>query len=337
MMSKFTRRDFLRRAAGAGLALPLLTRGPFLFAAGGPAASGKAFRGIFAILLTPFTLSDQLDEDDLEREVSFCKRAGAQGVVWPQLFGEFYVLSEQERRRGAEVLIRAARGNCAVVIGVQAPSKEIAVEFARHAESKGADAVIALPPFLGPVTLDMATDYYRAIAAAIRIPIFIQNTGGQWGPALPTSLVIQLARENPQLAYVKEEIDPVPHRLGEYKSAGVMQGIFSGGGGKNMLDELARGTSGTMPACEFADVDAQIYDLAATGKWDEARALFQKLSPMIILEETYGLAFSKAVLVRRGIFKTPKRRGVANLQGLDAVDQRELDAWWQQLAPYFKV
>ena len=186
MMTKLARRAFLRRAAAAGMALPLFSRAPRLAAARALAASGKPFRGIFAILMTPFTLGDRLDEDDLAREVSFCQRAGAQGVVWPQLFGEFYVLSEQERRRGAEVLIRAAGGSCAVVIGVQAPSKEIAVEFARHAESKGADAVIALPPFLGPVTLDMAADYYRAIAAAIRIPIFIQNTGGQWGPALPT-------------------------------------------------------------------------------------------------------------------------------------------------------
>ena len=337
MTSKFARRDFLRRAAAAGLALPLLSRASILHAARGLAASAKTFRGIFAILMTPFTLQDQMDEEDLAREVSFCARVGAQGVVWPQLFGEFYVLSEQERRRGAEILIRAADGRCAVVIGVQAPSKEIAVEFARHAESKGADAVIALPPFLGPVTLDTATDYYHALAAAIRIPIFIQNTGGQWGPALPTSLVIQLAKENPQLAYVKEEIDPVPHRMGEYKNSGAINGIFSGGGGKTLLDELARGASGTMPACEFADVHAQIYELAAAGKWEEARALFQKLSPMIILEETYGLAFSKTVMVRRGVFKTTKRRGVANLQGLDAVDQRELDAWWQQLVPYFKA
>jgi 4-hydroxy-tetrahydrodipicolinate synthase len=337
MMRKFARRDFLRRAAGAGLALPLLTRASIPFAAKGATASEKTFRGILAILLTPFTLHDQLEEEDLEREVKFCVKAGVQGLVWPQLFGEFYVLSEEERRRGAEILIRAAGGRCAVVIGVQAASKEIAVQFARHAESKGADAVIALPPFLGAVTLETATDYYRAIAAAIRLPVFIQNTGGQWGPALPTSLVIQLARENPQLAYVKEEIDPVPHRLGEYKSTGAMQGIFSGGGGKNLLDELARGASGTMPACEFADVNVQIYNLAAAGKWAEARALFQKLLPMIILEETYGLAFCKAVLVRRGVFKTTKRRGVASLEGLDAVDQRELDAWWEQLAPYLKA
>jgi 4-hydroxy-tetrahydrodipicolinate synthase len=337
MMRKFARRDFLRRAAGASLALPLLTRVPILSAARAPAGSGKTFRGIFGILLTPFTLRDQLDEEDLEREVKFCTRAGVQGLVWPQLSGEFYLLSEEERRRGAEILLRSAGGSCAVVIGVQAASKEIAIEFARHADSRGADAVIALPPFLGPVTLESVADYYRAIAAAIRLPVFIQNSGGEWGPALPTSFVVQLARENPQLAYIKEEISPVPHRLGEYKSSGVMKGIFSGNAGRSLLNELARGASGTMPACEFVDVDEQIYNWAAAGKWVEARALSQKLLPMTILEETYGVAFAKAVLVRRGVFKTTKRRGVGGLEVLDSVDRQELDAWWEQLVPYLKA
>ena len=180
MMRKFARRDFLRRAAGATLALPLLTRAPILSAARAPAASGKTFRGIFAILLTPFTLRDQLDEEDLEREVNFCKRAGAQGLVWPQLAGEFYVLSEEERRRGAEILIRSAGGSCAVVIGVQAPSKEIAIQFARHAESKGADAVIALPPFLGPVTLEtvLSTTERLRLPSAFRFSFKIRVASG---------------------------------------------------------------------------------------------------------------------------------------------------------------
>ena len=337
MLTKFGRRAFLRSAAGAGLALPLLSQLSVLSEARGLAASEKTFNGIFTILQTPFTLQDQLDEEDLQHEAAFCKRAGARGMVWPQLASEFYVLSEEERRRGAEILCGAKGGSTAVVIGVQAPSKGIAVAFARHAESKGADAVIALPPFLGPVTLDAAADYYRTIAAAVRIPVFIQDSGGGWGPALPTSLVVQLARENPQLAYVKEEVDPAAHRMGEYKRSGVMRGIFSGAGGKTLLDELARGTSGSMPACEFVDVYEQVYDLAEAGNWTEARALFQKLLPMIVLEETYGVGFCKAVLVRRGVFKTAKQRGVANPEALDSIDQHELDAWWKQLAPYFKA
>jgi hypothetical protein len=58
---------------------------------------------------------------------------------------------------------------------------------------------------------------------------------------------------------------------------------------------------------------------------------------MVILEETYGVAFAKAVLVRRGIFKTTKRRGVVGLEVLDSVDEQELGAWWDQLAPYLKA
>ncbi len=56
-----------------------------------------------------------------------------------------------------------------------------------------------------------------------------------------------------------------------------MTGIFSGNAGRNLLNELARGSSGTMPACEFVDIDVQIYNLATVGKIDEARALFEKI------------------------------------------------------------
>ncbi len=336
MVQRFDRRELIQRIVAAGITFPLVLHSHALRVGASESAPKKAFRGIFAILQTPFNLNDQIDEEDVEREVAFCVRAGAQGVVWPQLFSEFYLLSEEERMRVAEILVRAAAGRAAVVIGVQAPSKEIAVKFARHAEARGADAVIALPPFLGTVPLDTVADYYRSLARAIKLPVFIQNTGGSWGPALPTSFVIQLARETPQLGYTKEEVSPVTHRLGEYARSGVMTGIFSGNAGRNLLNELPRGSSGTMPACEFVDIDVQIYNLATVGKMDEARALFEKLLPMINLEETYGLNFAKAVLMRRGVFKTAKLRGISST-GLDMVDQSELDAWWKQLAPYFKA
>lgn len=268
--------------------------------------------------------------------MNFCVRAGAQGLVWPQVFSEFYLLSEEERLRVAEIILRSTAGRSAVVIGVQAPSKELAIRFARHAEEKGADAVISLPPFLGPVTLDTVADHYRTLVKAMGLPTFIQNSGGQWGLALSTSFVIQLAKENPRLGYIKEEVSPVPHRLGEYARSGVMRGNFSGDGGRNLFNELARGSSGTMAACGFADIDVQIYDLATSGKIEQARALYEKLLPMISLQETYGLVFAKSVVVRRGVFKTAKLRGVTATL-LDSVDEQDLDFWWKNLAAHFKV
>lgn len=322
------------RLGGAALALPSSPRALVFLA--DQSALPKEFRGVFAILETPFRMDDQMDDEDLAREVDFCVRGGAHGLVWPQLAAEFYLLSEEERGRGAEIVIRAAAGRRPVVIGVQAPTKELAVKFARHAEMKGAHAVIALPPYLGHTDLDATADYYRALAAAVKLPIFIQNSGGSWGPAMPTSFVIQLARESAQLGYIKEEVEPVAHRLQEYAHSGVMKGIFSGNAGKYVLNEIAHGASGTMPACEFVDIEAQVYDLASTGKSAEAHTLFEKLLPMISFEENYGMSFAKHVLVRRGIFKTAKMRGKAGFTW-DAIDERELDFWWKQLQPYFRV
>jgi 4-hydroxy-tetrahydrodipicolinate synthase len=334
MHPSLTRRDFfLRSAAGVGILAALAAKSHLPWAWAAPAGR---FSGIFAILQTPFNPSDQLDWDDLGREVDFCVRAGAHGLVWPQLAGEFYLLSEEERLHGAEVILRTVAGRRHVVIGVQAPSSGLALKFAQHAEKQGATAVIALPPFLGSVNLETVATYYRTLAQGITIPIFVQNSGAPWGPALPTEFVIQMARQNPQLAYVKEEVAPVARRIGEYAQSGAIKAIFSGNAGRNLLDELAHGAAGTMPACEFIDVSVQVYELAAQGKTQEARTIFEKLLPMINLEEIYGLHFTKDVLVQRGVFKTAKLRGVAG-GGLDDQDQKELDAWWKELAPYLRV
>src|SRR5256884_921883 len=190
----FGRRRFMGHAVRAAVALPLLSRTRMAALLEGAApAEKKSFRGIFAILETPFKPSDQMDREDLEREVDFCVRAGAHGLVWPQLAAEFYLLSEEERMRGAEIVVRAAAGRRPVVIGVQAPMKELAMRFARHAEEKGADAVIALPPYVGHAGLDTAADYYRSLARAVSLPIFIQNSGGAWGPAESTEVLIPVA------------------------------------------------------------------------------------------------------------------------------------------------
>jgi len=335
MPGKTGRRDFLRRAAVASLSLPWLTHARLVHLLA--ASPAKAFHGIFAIMLTPFDQNDQVEWEDLERETDFCVRCGAHGLVWPQLAAEFYLLTNEERMRGAELIIRKAAGSrSVVVIGVQAPIKETAVQLARHAEEKGADAVIALPPYLGHPSVETAREYYRALARAVKIPVFIQNSGGAWGPSLPTSLIIDLAKEFPALGYVKEEVDPVSHRLAELGRSGAVKGLFSGSAGKYLLNEMAHGAVGTMPACEFVDVAVEIYELAAAGKMDEARALFEKLLPLIGMEESYGMSFAKTVLVRRGVFKTAKMRGVAG-STMDSVDQQELDAWWKQLSPHFRA
>ena len=104
-----TRRECLAALAGTGAGVVTLA-----------ATSPKPMRGAFMILATPFTLSGDVDWDDLAREAEFVDRCGAHGMVWPQGSSSVAVLSRDERLRGMELLTKTMRGKRAVLgLGVQ--------------------------------------------------------------------------------------------------------------------------------------------------------------------------------------------------------------------------
>ncbi len=82
----------------------------------------ERWRGIFTILLTPFQEDRALDEESLRREVDFVIAAGAHGIVTPVNTSEFFLLSDDERRRITEIAVGQARGRVPVVIGTAAPA-----------------------------------------------------------------------------------------------------------------------------------------------------------------------------------------------------------------------
>lgn len=302
-------------------------------AAGAAPPTPRRHRGYYVLMQSPFTAGDALDEEDLAREVELCVRGGAHGLVWPQLMGEFYNLTDAERRRGAEVILKTARRRTPVVIGVQAPTREQALALARHAEQKGADALISMPPY-PRVDADEGVRYFRELAAAVRLPVFIQNTGAQWGPALPAPAIIELARAEPRLAQIKEEAKPIHQRLAQYAKSKVVTGIFSGTGGTDLFRDLAHGAVGTMGAAGLSDVGSRVFELLWADKEAEARELHQRLYPLFHLMDAVGdLAFVKQLLVKRGVFKTAKVRRFAP-KPWDPVDAREFDRWWERLAPH---
>jgi 4-hydroxy-tetrahydrodipicolinate synthase len=156
-------------------------------------------RGIFIILATPFTESKAVDYTDLAREVDFMVRCGVHGMVWPQLASEYMTLTKEERFHGMETLAKAAQGKPpALVFGVQGPNTAAALEYLKHAEHLGCDALIAIPPTEAASAGDYAR-YYRELAAATKKPLFVQTTGGTRGITPPVQMMAELAREFPNL------------------------------------------------------------------------------------------------------------------------------------------
>ncbi len=299
------------------------------------ASGSKTLRGTFIIMSTPFTTAKAVDYEDLTSEVNFIDRCGVQGMVWPQLASEYMTLSKQERMKGMEVLAKAAEGKkAALVLGVQGPNTETALEYARHAEELAPDALIAIPPTEAKSLEDFG-NYYRALARATKRPLFIQTTGGAKGIVPAVEFLVQLAKEFPNCGYVKEEYEPVIARMQELsKYRPAIKGLFSGGGGKGMMYEARLGFDGTMPGAPYADIYAQIWDLYQSGDRNKARSLFGKLLLLINLEQQIP-GTRQYVLKKRGVFKTV----VSRRQPVDLSPEAmaEIDFNFEELKPYLRA
>jgi len=299
------------------------------------AESRKPMRGIFPIMATAFTESGAVDYEDLVREVDFLSRCGVHGMVWPQLASEYYRLTKEERLRGMEVIAKAHRGKKpALVLGVQGENKEEALEYTRHAEKLQPDALIAIPPKKAKTLADYR-EYYAAIARISSRPIFVQTSGGAEKLEPTVDFLAALAKEFPNLGYVKEEWAPIVQRMiGLNKHRPAIQGIYSGGGGRGMMYEWRLGMDGTMPGSPYADLYVRVWDAWQAGDHARAREIFSRLLLMLNCEQQVA-GTRPYIMQKRGVFKTTVSRARNVTLTKEAI--AEIEFQWAGCKPYLKV
>lgn len=292
------------------------------------------FRGIFTIPSTPFRENGEIDVPGFQRIVDFCVECGAHGLVFPVNASEWIHLSDEERLVLSQALVERNRGRVPVTIGVTAATAEQAARFAGHARAIGADAVIAMPPHIRRRALPEGVifDYYRAIARAARLPVFIQNYVGPIGTEMSAQFLLRLCREIEFVQYIKEETEPSTVKLTEIVKTndGSVKGCFGGAGGRYLIEEYRRGTDGNMPGCHVTDVVVALWNALEAG--DEPRALYiyKEMAPLFFFETQVDGCY-KEVLHRRGVIDCPRKRN--GQAPLDEISSRYLDDILRDLAP----
>jgi dihydrodipicolinate synthase/N-acetylneuraminate lyase len=294
--------------------------------------SERNWRGCFAIPMTPFDAKDRIDEDALRAEVQFCVESGVGGLVVPVMVSEFRLLSEEERRTMIRVPVEVCAGSrVPVVANCAAVNAPLAVSYAEYAGMVGADAVIAMPPYIHRPDFDTIFSYYEAISDAVSIPVWIQNAGVV---ALSPDQIVTLCTEIEHVSWVKEEVAPSTHSISALISCNcpAIEGVMGGAAGRYMITERARGAKGVVNACELCDVVQRVWELLDAEREDEARDLFEHLLPALVLEGLMGMAFAKEIMVRRGVLRNNRIR--THSRPLDADDMREIDRVFERIQPH---
>jgi 4-hydroxy-tetrahydrodipicolinate synthase len=249
------------------------------------------FRGIYAIVVTPFTARLEVDEEALRATLKFCFDAGVHGVVATANASEVGYLSEAERRRSAEIVVTEAAANgTPSVVGVSSASWKLSVDFARHAAAIGAGAVMAMPPTFHPASPAEIRTFYRELAAATDLPVILQNGIGPGATPMSPTLMAELIGELPTVRFVKEETLHPAQTMGalaRLAGAGLL-GFMGGMAGRTLMEEFRHGACGTMPACEFADIHVALWRALEERRMSDARDIFRRLLPLLDLERSTG-------------------------------------------------
>jgi 4-hydroxy-tetrahydrodipicolinate synthase len=261
------------------------------------------FAGIFPVLPTPFLEDGSIDLDAQRAVVRFALECGVDGMVLFGMGAEVNKLAPEERRQLCEAILAEVGGRVPVLVGAGAESIHHAVALAAHAERCGAAGVVVPPPMTANLTGDELDPYFEAVAAAVEVPVMLQDAPEYIGVGLSPELVLRLAASRANVRYVKLEAGP--DQTERWVSAlGPRIRVFTGDAGIHLLGCLRAGAVGNIPALDVVDVLIAAYRAERNGEHDDAERLFTPLLPYLsfaLRGIDHCNACTKEVLVRRGV------------------------------------
>jgi 4-hydroxy-tetrahydrodipicolinate synthase len=286
--------------------------------------------GVYPILVTPFDERGRIDDESVRRLVEYNLEAGVHGLG-VAMASEILKLTEAERDRLTRLVVEQVAGRVPVVVNTGGPATDVAVHYSQRAQELGADALMCQPPTLGPPTATETRAYFQAISNAVAIPIFIQDTATAHVPA---ALARQIAEESPNVCYTKVESSPPAQMVGEnVRLAGPLLTVFGGAGASYLLEELRRGSQGTMPWPSTPRELVEIWQRATSGDLSGAEALFYRvivpINRLAADRMTVALHVQKEILRRKGIIQTALVRAPAD--PLDPDTAADLEALCRHL------
>ena len=238
------------------------------------------FHGSFTALATPMHEDGRVDDDAFMRLVEWQIRQGTHGLVPVGTTGESPTLTHAEHHHVVEMAVKTADGRVPVMAGAGAGATATAIEFARHAEKAGADAVLVVTPYYNKPTQEGLYQHYKAIAQATALPVFIYNIPGRCVVDMSVETMARLA-EIRNIVGVKDATSILSRPLQTKRACGETF-VQLTGDDHTAVAFLASGGQGciSVTANVAPQLCAQMHNAWTKGDVKTAMAIQQSLLPL---------------------------------------------------------
>lgn len=263
---------------------------------GGQSNGGRGvnpnWQGVFPAVTTQFTPDDSVDVEATVRHCEALVGAGCHGLVMLGTLGEGTSLERSEKLILLEGIREAFAGRVPVLTGIAEYTTAAACEMAEAAAELGLDGLMVLPPMVYKSDRRETLAHYRSVAAATELPIMVYNNPVSYGVDITPAMFAELADEATLVA-IKESSDDVRRVTDIVNATGERYTIFCG------VDDLAleailMGARGWVAGLvnAFPAETVAVWELATSGRLEEARAIYRWFAPLLHLDTDVKLVQS---------------------------------------------
>ena len=242
--------------------------------------ASERLRGIFTPNIVPLDAAGDINEPELRRYTEWLIGKGVHGLYPNGSTGEFTRFTPEERRRIVAIMADQARGRVPILAGAAEANVKETVSACEYYHSLGVRAVAIVSPYYYKLSPPAVYAYFREIGRNTPIDVTLYNIP-MFASPIDVPTIQRLAEECPKITGIKDSSGDLPHMMRMIHAVRPIRPDFSfmTGWEAALLPMLIIGcdggtnaTSGVVP-----EVTRKLFELATTGKIDEARELQYRL------------------------------------------------------------
>jgi 4-hydroxy-tetrahydrodipicolinate synthase len=161
-------------------------------------------KGAGVALITPFTLSGEVDYPALRRLLEFVTKEGTDYLVVQGTTSEVPTLSNEEKRKILDVILDFNKGKLPIVLGLAGYDTSGLISSIKSTNLNGVDAILTVTPYYNKPQQAGLYAHYMAVADASPVPVILYNVPSRTGVNLSAATTLKLANDHPNIIAVKE-------------------------------------------------------------------------------------------------------------------------------------
>jgi 1-pyrroline-4-hydroxy-2-carboxylate deaminase len=243
-----------------------------------------SWRGVFPAACTQFKADESLDIPATLAHLDALLAAGIHGLVMMGSVGENTTLDFAEKKELLAAAVAHVQGRVPVLTGVAEYTTAGAAKWAATAAQLGADGLMVLPPMVYKTDPRETIAHFRTVANASPLPIMLYNNPPAYKTDISPEMFAAMADE-PKFACIKESSDN-PRRITDIINLTGDRYVIFAGVDDLFLECLVLGAVGWVSGLvnAFPAENKLIWDLAAAGQWEQARAVYRWYTPLLHLD-----------------------------------------------------